>query len=200
MIDFLREWIEQIAVAVIIASIFEMILPDGKTKKYIKMILGVFIVFNMISPFVNGSTLYNFDVNDIVGNYMGEIKVNDTESSIDNKVEELYIEELERDIVKNIEEQGYIVDSCDIEAVVYSDKDEAGISKINITILSKNDNGTEESEHLEVSDIEEVEIEVNIDNTTKNQENNSITEKDIKKLKKHLSDYYEIDKDIININ
>ena len=200
MIDFLREWIEQIGVAVIIASIFEMILPEGKTKKYIKMILGVFIVFNMISPFVNGSTLYDFNVNDIVGNYMGEIKVNNTDSSIDNKVEELYIEELERDIVNTIEEQGYIVDDCNIEAVVYSDKNEAGISKINITILSKNDNVTEESEHLEVSDVEEVEIEVNIDNTNKNEQSTSITEKDIKELKKYLSDYYEIDKDIININ
>ena len=164
------------------------------------MILGVFIVFNMISPFVNGSTLYDFNVNDIVGNYMGEIKVNDTDSSIDNKVEELYIEELEKDIVKTVEEQGYIVDSCDIEAVVYSDNEEAGISKINITVLSKNDNGTEESEHLEVSNVEEVEIVVNIDNTHKNEENNSITEKDIKELRKYLSDYYEIDKDIININ
>jgi len=200
MIDFLREWIEQIAVAVIIASIFEMILPDGKTKKYIKMILGVFIVFNMISPFVNGSTLYDFNVNDIVSDYMGEIKVNDTDSSIDSKVEELYIEELEKDIVNTIEEQGYIVSSCDIEAVVYSDNEEAGISKINITISSKNDDSTEESEHLEISDVEEVEIEVNIDNTNNNEKNNSITEKDIKKLKKYLSDYYEIDKDIININ
>jgi len=200
MIDFLREWIEQIAVAVIIASIFEMILPDGKIKKYIKMILGIFIVFNMISPFVNGSTLYDFNVNDIVSDYMGEIKVNDTDSSIDSKVEELYIEELEKDIVKTVEEQGYIVDSCDIEAVVYSDNEEAGISKINITISSKNDDSTEESEHLEISDVEEVEIEVNIDNTNNNEKNNSITEKDIKKLKKYLSDYYEIDKDIININ
>lgn len=194
MIDFLREWIEQIAVAVIIASIFEMILPDGKTKKYIKMILGVFIVFNMISPFVNGSTLYDLDVNDIIGNYMGEIIVNDTESSIDNKVEKLYIEELERDIIKKIEKKGYIVDNCNVEAVVYSDKNEAGINKINITILSKNDNDTEES------DVEKVEIEVNIDNTNINEESNSITEKDIMELKKYLSDYYEIDKDIININ
>lgn len=200
MIEFLREWIEQIAVAVIIASIFEMILPDGKTKKYIKMILGVFIVFNMISPFANGSTLYDLNVNDIVGNYMGEIKVNDSDSSIDSKVEELYIQELEKDIVKTVEEQGYIVDSCDIEAVVYSDKNEAGISKINITIFSKKDNDTDESEQQGISDIKEVEIEVNIDNTNKNEKNNSITEKDIKELKKYLSDYYEIDKEIININ
>lgn len=199
MIDFIREWIEQIAVAVIISSIFEMILPDGKTKKYIKMILGIFIVFNMISPFVNGSTLYDFNVNDIIGNYMGEIKVNNTDSSIDNKVEELYIEELENDIVKTVEEQGYIVESCDIEAVVYSDKDEAGISKVNIRLLSKKNNN-EEKENLNVSEIEKVEIQVNVKDTNKHEENTSIDEKDKKELKKYLSDYYEIDKNIININ
>ena len=40
MLGFLRNWIEQIALAVIIASIFEMILPSGKSQKYIKMVLG----------------------------------------------------------------------------------------------------------------------------------------------------------------
>lgn len=192
MISFLREWIEQIAVAVIIASIFEMILPDGKTKKYVKMILGVFIIFNMISPFVNGSSLYNFSVNDIVGNYMNEITV-DTTNSVDDKVEELYIKELEKDITKTVEEQGYVVEKCNIDAKVYSDEKEAGISSVNITISSK-----KETEQTEISNIEKVEIGVNIDNS--NEKDAAITEKEIKELKKILSDYYEIDKEIININ
>lgn len=192
MISFLREWIEQIAVAVIIASIFEMILPDGKTKKYVKMILGVFIIFNMISPFVNGSSLYDFSVNDIVENYMNEITVNPT-NSVDDKVEELYIKELEKDITKTIEEQGYVVEKCNIEARVYSDEKEAGISSVNITISSK-----KETEQTEISNIEKVEIGVNIDNS--NEKDTAITERDIKELKKILSDYYEIDKEIININ
>ena len=50
MLGFLRNWVEQIALAVIIASIFEMILPSGKSQKYIKMVLGIFIIFNIISP------------------------------------------------------------------------------------------------------------------------------------------------------
>ena len=61
MIDFFREWIEQIVFSVIIVSIFEMLLPNGKIRKYIKMILGIFIVFNIISPFVKGSNLYNLN-------------------------------------------------------------------------------------------------------------------------------------------
>ena len=39
MINFLSNWIEQIAIAVIIVSIFELILPKGNLKKYIKEVL-----------------------------------------------------------------------------------------------------------------------------------------------------------------
>lgn len=203
MIDFLHEWIEQIAIAIIIASIFEMILPNGKTKKYIKMILGVFIVFNMISPFVNGSSLNDLNSNNIIGNYTDNITVDYTQSqhSIDDKIEELYIRELEQDISTTVEKQGYTVDKCEIEAVIYSDNEEAGISRINIKILSKNNNYLEQSKESNIEEVNQVEIEVNINNTNKEEDNNSsITEKDIKRLKKYLSNYYEIDKDIININ
>ena len=59
MINFLSNWIEQIAIAVIIVSIFELILPKGNLKKYIKVVLGIYIIFCMISPFVNSSALYD---------------------------------------------------------------------------------------------------------------------------------------------
>ena len=47
MIEFLSKWIEGIAIAVIIASIFEMILPNGNVKKYVKVILSIYIVFSI---------------------------------------------------------------------------------------------------------------------------------------------------------
>lgn len=203
MIEFLHKWIEQIAVAVILASIFEMILPKGKTQKYIKMILGVFIIFNIISPFVNGSNLYNFNVNSIIENNMNEIEIQDTQknTSVDNKIEEIYIRELEQDISNTIEEQGYIVKKCKIKAVLYSDKEDAGINAINITISSKNNNNLETSNTYNIDEVNEIDIEVNLNNSTIEENTNySITEKDIKKLKKYISEYYQVDKKIININ
>lgn len=202
--EFLRSWIEQIALAVIIASIFEMILPNGKTKKYIKMILGVFIVFSIISPFVNSTDLYNIDVNEIIGDYAQSFEIDNTTSqnSTDEKIEDLYINELEKDISKKVEEQGFEVESCEIEAIIYSDNDDAGIENINIVLLSKNENNVNNSDddtNSSIQTINEVEIGVNIDNNTNESEDNSITEKDIKKLKNFLSDYYEIDKKVINI-
>lgn len=37
--NFLNTWLQGIIVAVIIATIIEMILPSGNSKKYIKMVL-----------------------------------------------------------------------------------------------------------------------------------------------------------------
>ena len=62
MIKFLSSWVEGIAIAVIVASIFEMILPNGNIKKYVKIVLGIFIIFNIISPFVSGNVFNSFDL------------------------------------------------------------------------------------------------------------------------------------------
>ena len=43
MINFLSSWAEQIIIAVIAASIIEMILPENKNKKYVKMIIGIYL-------------------------------------------------------------------------------------------------------------------------------------------------------------
>ena len=58
MIKFLSTWIGQITISVIIVSIFEMVLPSGNIKKYIKVILSVYIIYCMISPFVNNKNLF----------------------------------------------------------------------------------------------------------------------------------------------
>ena len=147
MINFLHKWIEQIAIAVILVSIFEMLLPNGNIKKYIKMILGLFVVFSIISPFVDSKALYNLNTNDIIGEY------NLTQQeSVNDKIEDSYIKELENDITKTVEEQGYNVKSCKIDARIYSGDKDAGIKSINIILSSKN----KKEENNNNSDIETV--------------------------------------------
>ena len=53
MIEFIKTWANQIIVAVIIATIFEMLLPNGNNKKYIKMIIGIYVLFTVIQPIAN---------------------------------------------------------------------------------------------------------------------------------------------------
>ena len=193
MINFLHKWIEQIAIAVILVSIFEMLLPNGNIKKYIKMILGLFVVFSIISSFVDSKALYNLNTNDIIGEY------NLTQQeSVNDKIEDSYIKELENDITKTVEEQGYNVKSCKIDARIYSGDKDAGIKSINIILLSKNKK-EENNNNSDIETVNKVEIGVNIGDNDKTEEND-ITDKDIKTLKKFLSEHYEIDKKVININ
>lgn len=193
MINFLHKWIEQIAIAVILVSIFEMLLPNGNIKKYIKMILGLFVVFSIISPFVDSKALYNLNTNDIIGEY------NLTQQeSVNDKIEDSYIKELENDITRTVEEQGYNVKSCKIDARIYSGDKDAGIKSINIILLSKNKK-EENNNNSDIETVNKVEIGVNIGDNEKTEEND-ITDKDIKTLKKFLSEHYEIDKKVININ
>lgn len=130
MIKFLSSWIEQIAVAVILVSIFEMILPNGNIKKYVKIILSIYVVFNIIYPFVDSKALYNFDINDITNlteNSIYNLNVNSNSKSlnqenVDNRLESLYIEEIENNIKSKLDELGYNTKKCKVDAVLSKEK------------------------------------------------------------------------------
>ena len=138
MISFLRSWIEQIIIAIIIVSILEMILPNGNLKKYIKIILSVFVIFNIISPFVNSTDLFNISMQNF-DTYVNNLNTSSTldQSNMDKRLQELYIDELENNIKNKVEENGYFVKSCKVDATLESSSPNAGINKI-ILVISKN--------------------------------------------------------------
>ena len=65
MIDFINGWAKQIIICLMIVIIFELIIPEGKNKKYIKMVMGLFILYSIISPFF-GDKINNIRFNEIV--------------------------------------------------------------------------------------------------------------------------------------
>ena len=50
MIEILSSWAKGLGITIVIVSIFEMLLPNNRTKKYIRMVLGVYVIFNIVSP------------------------------------------------------------------------------------------------------------------------------------------------------
>ena len=61
MIDFLSTWAEKIVLSVIVISILEMLIPNNKMKKYIRVVMGIFILFNIISPLIEEKDLINMN-------------------------------------------------------------------------------------------------------------------------------------------
>lgn len=65
MIKFLSSWAKGLGVAIVVVSILEMLLPNNKTKKYIRMVMGIYIIFNIISPLVQNKNILNVNQIDI---------------------------------------------------------------------------------------------------------------------------------------
>ena len=160
MINFLSSWVKNLSLALIVVSILEMLLPNNKTKKYIKMVMGLYILFSIIAPFVNNSNVLNFNIEDVYSDYSKEISNTSTTStagevnqaSMDDRLNQLYKEQLESDITQKVEEKGYDVRKCKVDAHV--SESDTGIESITIEIDGKNDN-TENSNNSNKTDTTE---------------------------------------------
>ena len=192
MINFLSKWIEGIAVAVIMASIFEMILPNGNIKKYIKVVLGIFIIFSIISPFVNKKVLYDIELPKELKDYTIQNTINAQTEDL-NKI---YKNTFEKEIIQTVKKNGYEVYKCNVEGNFDAEKQNVGITKIELVLESKILIEEEKNDNtIKIKDVEKIEIGEKKEDT----DLKKITDKEIKQLKKALSERYEIEPKTIDI-
>ena len=207
MINFFSNWIEGIAIAVIISTIFEMLLPNGNIKKYVKMILGIYIIFCIIAPFTDTKVLGESELFKKIDEYTNDSEIkNYSEYDTNKKINKIYESTFEKDLIKTIEKEGFTVYKCSVKGNFNAEDENAGITEISIILESKktsknnlNDNDKTEGEDIDgIDEIKKVKINV----SKKNIENNieDVVAKDIDTLKKYLSKHYEIDKGIIKIH
>ena len=202
MIEVLNSWAKGIGFAIVIVAILEMLLPNNKTKKYIKVVMGIYILFSIISPFIKNKDLFeenNFDITKYA-NYSAETtSVNQT--SMDERIQELYTEELEKDITEKVEKQGYSVSKCKVIADITKGEDESNITKIQLQVKkdeSKKEKKNETAENKIVTEIQQIkEIDTKVE---KEQNNEKVSKTDIQNLKKFLIDEYGVDEKCLQIN
>ena len=118
---------------------------------------------------------------------------------MDERLQELYIKELEKNIKTRTEQEGYNVISCDVDATLYGEKNQE-IKKINLTVSKKT--GTEKIiEESNIKEINKVEINIGLEKILKsnNDDQMQVDNNEVQSLKNILSSYYEIDVKKINI-
>lgn len=217
MIEFLSSWVKNLGIVIVIVSILEMLLPNNKTKKYIKIVFGVFIIFNIISPLIKEKEVFsieNFDLNEFSNNFETSNNINENEAvnqeTMDKKIGELYKKELEKDITKKLEDKGYIVK--DIKAnVTIGSKEETKIDKIEIDLEKEEEkqNKEKENNNMENKIVEEIEkIKINIDSKEKAKEETkeksesstkNLKKEEIKDVENFLIEEYGVTKDCLKI-
>ena len=228
MVEWLSQWAGAIIVAVIIGTVIEMILPEGNSKKFIKVVIGIYIVFTIITPIINKFTGEEINVSDILelDDYIEEAKEsakvqNAMQDDNESSIRSMYISGIKNDIKAKIETRGYIVNSVDLEV---ANDDTYTINSIAIDAQKQNENidsgDNEQTETIEeVNEIEKVEVRIDNqygnsntevqNNTTNNLEqdnnlqdtsNDRLSNKEKKELIEYLSGVYEVKKENISIN
>lgn len=194
--NWISGWIQGIIIAVIIGTIIEMLLPDGNCKKYVKVVIGVYILFSIVSPVITKFTGNEFRVSDIydINTYI-EVSAKSSQENIENnqqnQIKQVYITNLKNDMKQKIQEKGYSVKSLTLEI---SNDGQYTLKKI-FAQVSKRKN----EENNEVNGVNEINI--TISNTTENiEEDISISTKEQNDLKAYLSGIYNLEEKNININ
>ncbi|MDO4382027.1 MAG: stage III sporulation protein AF [Clostridia bacterium] len=198
MISWISSWAQGIIMAVIIGAIIEMILPEGNSKKYVKIVIGVYVLFTIISPVISKITGKTIQVSDILelNKYIEETENNsklyvtlDEDNS--NNIKDIYESSLRNDIKAKIEAKGYNAKNIKLEI---EDDEEYTLKKIDIEIYKNM-----EKNKKDIETIQNVDINIS-QKSTENDMQEKLSEKDKRKLKDYLSGVYELDEKNININ
>lgn len=199
MISFISSWTQGIIVSVIIASIIEMILPDGNSKKYVKVVIGVFILFSIVSPVINKFTKKEINISSIVDveKYSDAKQVSSTNLEVNTSlnIKQMYETNLKVDIKIKIESKGFKVKDITINI---SD-DEYKIEKIDIGIMGEINEESEVKNNKKsknnvigiVDSIEKISVDIS-SKVSKEEKEYVISSKDANTLKEYLSNVYDV--------
>lgn len=205
MIENLSIWAEQIIVAVIIATLIEMILPSGNNKKYIKAVIGVYLLFTIISP-IFGKDNFNFnevDYEKYFKNTQSYQTMSDSLTSYnDQSVEEIYLTNLKQDMKQKLKEKGYLVKEIDIKLNLEEGENYGRIDEVRLQV-SKIKEGKEEKKanDIHINTIGKISIGNTITNEIEDVvQDEKISSSDEKQLKEYLSQVYEVQNKKIQIN
>lgn len=130
MILKIRQWCEELIIAIVLCIIIESLIPNGNNKKYAKVIIGIYIIFVTINPILDLLN-YDFEFNKIFDKEYEEVSGN-----LNYDMKDVYIIGIEESIKKDIEELGYQVEEVDI----LLDSNYENIKKIEVEVLQDKNN------------------------------------------------------------
>lgn len=189
--ESISSWAQGIIVAVIIGTIIEMILPKNKNSKYIKVVIGMFVLFTIVAPVIGKITNNNMEIDLNIEDYKLEtstaIPIQTIEEQNSNQIRNIYKQNLELDIQSKVQLQGYKTEYVIAEI---SNDSTYEINKIEIKVIEKNEEIKNEQQVASIVDNIKT-IKVNLSGNNVEQEG-ILTENEKNSIRQYLSKYYEI--------
>ena len=195
MINAMSTWAKSIILAVIVSTIIQMILPEGNNKKYIKTVIGLYILFTIISPIISKISGGNSTID--VSKYENYFNVESTTTAsanvIDKNLDNTYTSSIKADIKNRMKQKGYKVNSLDANIELKNEESYGTINSLKISLEREENNNN--------SNIQAVnKIEIKISNNTNEIKQNNLTSMEKQEIKNYLSETYSIKKENIEVN
>ena len=206
MMEWLKIWANQVMMAVMIAVIFELILPNGNSKRYIKMMLNFYLLFIILNPLISKFThqeikdLQEFDYHQYVPDTV------ETSSNIDfdEVTENTYQKALKQDIIQKLAAKGYNASDISIDINNNKNDDEYGSIQemsVNITKEKNEEDKIDSSIKINAVAINVIgDDHLQSENQTVETNPHACSTSDIQKAKKILQEEYQVTADKIHIN
>ena len=167
-----------------------MILPEGNSKKYIKVVIGIYVLFTIVSPVITKISGKEIQVSDIIDldEYIEEAKTasktqNQMEIQNEDNILDIYVSGIKEDMKAKIEAKSYVVNninisvandgSYEIQSVVLDVEKKTSYSTENAKTKSTEDqlNNVESVESIEI--VNRVDINISGDSTEESTNINS---------------------------
>lgn len=201
LIKFINSWAQGIILAVIIATIIEIIIPEGNNKKYVKTVIGLYILFTIIYPLITKISNNKFNFDSIIAKTSKEVSMYDSKvaNSIETNtyIENTYKNNLKEKIKGTIEEKGYTI--LDFNLYIETQNEEA-YGQINSIVLKLQKANKEQNTIKGVNKIEEINVNIKNNKTENLKTEKELTDSEIKTIKEYLNNIYSIEEERIHIN
>lgn len=187
MISYISSWAQQVIICVIVVTILEMILPNGNSKKYIKTIIGVYVLYVIISPGIKLIT--GSDIKIDYSKYEKYFEGEEVSGKIEGiSIEDTYKKELEKQMKSDIESMGYY---SVLDVALDFNLEEGTIKNVTLAVSKGAKEETKETD-INIS-VNKVEIgKMSVENTLSNSE--------IEKIKQKINENYGVDIKEITVN
>lgn len=197
--SFIVIWSKGIIIVVIIATIIEMLLPNNGNGKYVKMVIGIFVLFSIISPVINKFRNNDKDLiesDSYIKNLDDKtVETANIQTNNEKAIKKMYEENLKIDIKSKISQKGYLTGDINVEIL---DNEEYTLNKIEfkVTDVKEKTVNSQNNSYNTTTIIENIEnIKVDLGGSGKEQkqeEKSIISESEKRKLKEYLADVYAI--------
>lgn len=184
---FMNSWLKEIVVLFIIISMVDIIIPKGKMKRYVNFIIGLLIIFTIISPITRINNI-SLDLDKAVSNFTdNSVQVTSMEEIQEEQIKKLYISNLKNELIEVIEEN-FNYEVADLKINVIPDKEQIFIVDSIDLILS----GEISRDNKQKIKVEKIELEKEVGETISKDIDNE--------LAFAISNYLQIEQEKINVS